>query len=98
MAKRVRVYTYEPVLFDRLNRTAVTPEAGTRVVKTQPYGTPKNGTMGMCYVMDADTGDFYGMVALNSLKATAETVEKPLTGAERARAERDARMAARYAR
>jgi hypothetical protein len=94
MAKRVRVFTYEPVGFDLLDPRGVA--RGTRVVKTQPYGCPKNGTMGHCYVMGADTGEFYGLVLEASLKQTAELVEKPLTGAERARAKRDARMAARY--
>jgi NAD(P)-dependent dehydrogenase (short-subunit alcohol dehydrogenase family) len=96
MAKRVRVYTYEPVLFDRMNGGHA-PEPGTQVVKTQPFGTPKNGTMGMCYVMDATTGDFYGMVCVNSL-VPGGTVEKPLTADERRRAERDAANEARYAR
>ena len=71
--KRTRVYTYEPVGMDVWDRRAYQPERGTRVVKTQPYGTPRNGTMGQCYVQDADSGQFYGMVSVNSLKATGDT-------------------------
>lgn len=74
MAKRTRVFVYEPVLFDRMNTHANSPEAGARVVKTQPFGCPKNGTMGMTYVNDADTGDFHGLVMLTSLRATNEYV------------------------
>jgi len=37
-------------------------------VKTQPYGCPKNGTMGHCFVADASTGEFYGLVLLASLQ------------------------------
>lgn len=61
------VFVFDPVGFDAFAPHALTPPAGTRVVKCQPFGTPKNGTMGHCYVQDADTGDFYGLVLLNSL-------------------------------
>jgi hypothetical protein len=72
--KRSRVYTFEPVGWDVYDRRANAPDAGTRVVKTQPYGTPRNGTMGMCFVQDAESGEFYGLVMVKSLKATGETV------------------------
>lgn len=62
------VYTYEPVGFDVFDRRANQPKPGTRVVKTQPAGCPKNGTMGHCYVKDAETGEFYGLVQVSSLK------------------------------
>jgi hypothetical protein len=95
MAKRTRVYTFTATGWDLYRAHSLTPDTGTRVVKTQPAGCPRNGTMGQCYVMDADTGEFYGMVALSSLTATGEMVETPMTAAERVRAERDARRAGR---
>ena len=88
--RKVRVYTYDPVLFDRMR--GVRLEAGARVVKTQPFGTPPNGTMGMCYVNEADSGKFVGLVMLNSLKATKETVTPRDLAAEA----RDRRSAALY--
>lgn len=72
-AKRGRVYKFEPVGFDLFDRKAHHPEAGTLVVKTQPAGCPRNGTMGHTYVQDAETGEFYGLVLLNSLVATGKT-------------------------
>jgi len=66
--KRVRTYTYEPVGFDLMAPNKAAPERGTRVVKTQPHGCPKNGTFGHTYIKDASTGEFYGLVLLNSLK------------------------------
>lgn len=67
MASR-KTYTFQPVGFDVFDRHANQPEPGTRVVKTQPAGCPRNGTMGHCYVEDAETGAFYGLVLLNSLQ------------------------------
>jgi hypothetical protein len=64
----VTAYRFEPVGVDVWDRRAHQPAAGTRVVKTQPYGCPKNGTMGHAYVKDAETGQFYGLVLLASLK------------------------------
>lgn len=66
-----RAYTFEPVGLDVWDRRANQPERGTRVVKTQPAGCPKNGTMGHCYVEDAETGAFYGLVLTASLKAAS---------------------------
>ncbi len=62
-------YTFEPVGSDLFSPTGGAPKAGTVVVKTQPYGCPKNGTMGHCYVKDAETNEFYGLVLVNSLVA-----------------------------
>lgn len=90
MAKRTRVFVFEPVGMDVFDRRAHQPEPGTRVVKTQPFGCPKNGTMGMTYVQDAETGQFYGLVLLNSLRATGETAVPRDLAAEA----RDARSAA----
>ena len=72
--KRKQVYIFEPVGLDIFDGRANQPRAGTRVVKTQPYGTPRNGTMGHVFVADADTGEFYGLVLANSLKQTKELV------------------------
>ncbi len=91
MAKKTRVFVFEPVGLDAFAPHDHQPEAGTRVVKTQPFGCPKNGTMGHCYVQDAETGAFYGLVLLNSLRATGETAVKRDLAAEA----RDARSAAR---
>lgn len=61
------VYIYDPVGWDVFDpRTDL--QAGARVVKTQPYGTPRNGTMGHCFVADADTGEFKGLVLVKSLR------------------------------
>ena len=88
--KRSRVFTFEPVGLDVFDRRAGQPERGTRVVKYQPYGCPKNGTMGHCFIKDAETGEGYGLVLLNSLNATNEYVVPRDLAAEA----RDARSAA----
>lgn len=67
MAKTV--FVFEPVGLDIFDRGRYQPKRGTRVRKTQPYGTPRNGTMGHTYVEDAETGEFYGLVLLASLRA-----------------------------
>lgn len=64
-ARKAKKFRYEPVLFDQINRPAMDP--GAIVVKIQPHGCPRNGTMGMCYVGDPETGAFIGMVCLKSL-------------------------------
>jgi hypothetical protein len=65
---RKTVYRYDPVMFDMISKNRSKIPVGTRLVKMHPgHGAPKNGTMGMCYVEDADTGTFYGLVMLNSL-------------------------------
>lgn len=62
------VYIFEPVGLDLFDRRKHQPKAGTRVRKTQPVGTPRNGTMGHTYVEDAETGEFYGLVLTASLR------------------------------
>ena len=62
------VFVFEPVGWDVFDRRKNQPEPGTRVRKTQPFGTPKNGTMGHVFVEDAETGEFYGLVMAKSLK------------------------------
>jgi hypothetical protein len=68
MAQSKKRYVFEPVGWDIFDRRAHQPEPGTIVVKTQPFGAPKNGTMGHCFVEDAETGEFYGLVLVNSLQ------------------------------
>jgi hypothetical protein len=67
MMSKQQVFRFDPVGFDLFDPHQFTPEAGTLVVKTQPVGCPRNGTMGFTYVKDAETGQFYGLVLLNSL-------------------------------
>ena len=62
------VFTFQPVGVDVWDRRAHQPEPGTRVVKVQPAGCPRNGTMGHCFVADAETGAFYGLVLVKSLQ------------------------------
>jgi hypothetical protein len=62
------VYIYKPVGLDVWDRRANQPAPGARVVKTQPAGCPRNGTMGHCFVADAESGAFYGLVLVNSLE------------------------------
>jgi hypothetical protein len=40
---------------------------GTEVRVIQPYGCPKNGTMGHCYI-ETKSGQFLGLVCINSLE------------------------------
>jgi len=61
-------FVFTPVGFDLFDRRPHHPKPGTVVVKVQPFGCPKNGTMGHAYVEDAETGEFYGLVLLNSLQ------------------------------
>jgi hypothetical protein len=80
-----RVYTFEPVGFDIFDRRANQPKRGARVVKTQPHGCPRNGTMGHCYVEDVETGEFYGLVLVASLvRETYIPNEKPFITEPRA--------------
>lgn len=77
MTNRTRVFFFRAVGWDKFRPHAGTPDDGTRVVKVQPAGTPRNGTMGHCFVADADTGEFCGLVLLTSLVATKEMVVRP---------------------
>lgn len=69
--KRQTVYVFSPVGCDIWDRRANQPEPGTEVVKTKVTGCPPNGTMGHCYVKDAESGQFYGLVLVNSLQRKA---------------------------
>jgi hypothetical protein len=64
-------FVFRPVGMDIFDRRPHQPKEGTVVVKCQPAGTPKNGTMGHCFVEDAETGEFYGLVLVKSLQPVA---------------------------
>lgn len=59
----------------------VTPHKGHQVEVTQPFGCPKNGTMGHCYVNCLTCGnisgrvEFVGLVCLGSMFKLDEPVE-----------------------
>ena len=63
----MKKYIYQPVGLDIFDARPHQPKAGTLVVKCQPAGTPKNGTMGHCFIADAETDEFYGLVLVKSL-------------------------------
>jgi len=65
--KRAARFVFHPTGLDLSDPKPHTPPAGTVVVKTKPHGCPRNGTMGFCYVEDATSGAFYGLVHLTSL-------------------------------
>jgi hypothetical protein len=60
-------FIFEPVGMDRWDLRAPV-EVGQRVVKVQPPGCPRNGTMGHCFVADAESGAFLGLVLVRSLR------------------------------
>jgi len=72
MRKRRTVYVFRPVGLDAWDPLPHQPAPGTRVVKIQPRFGPRNGTMSHCYVEDAETGQFYGLVLEASLKKEQE--------------------------
>jgi len=61
-----RLYIFDPNGWDTIMPTANAPTAGTIVRKVQPFGCPRNGTMGHCYVEPVDGGAF-ALVSLGSL-------------------------------
>ena len=63
-----RFYLYTPVGLDAWEAPAGRPAPGTTVVKCQPRGCPPNGTMRHCYIADAETGRFLGLVLEASLR------------------------------
>jgi len=62
------VYVFDPCLLDIVDRRANTPDPGALVRKVQPPMTPKNGTMGHCYVAPLDFPDEFALVSLHSLR------------------------------
>jgi hypothetical protein len=64
------VYFYVPVLLDQMyagTRLGVRIELGRDVRVVNMHGCPPANTMGHCYVQDAGTGKFLGLVCCNSL-------------------------------
>ncbi len=59
-------WVFQACGWDIYDRRSYTPNDGDIVKVCQPYGCPKNGTMGMCYV-ETPKGEFIGMVAIGSL-------------------------------
>lgn len=62
-----REYTYVPVGLDMFQGSPYGPLPGDTVVKVQPFGCPKNGTMGHAYAAPVDNPDNYRLVLLGSL-------------------------------
>lgn len=67
-AKKAKKFIFNPRGWDVFD-PKTNLKKGAIVVKVQPHGCPKNGTMEMCYVGHPKTGEFIGMVSLNSLEA-----------------------------
>ncbi len=67
MKKGKLIYRFVAQGWTRWDCSPYTPEDGTLVKKCQPFGCPKNGTMGHTYICDASTGKFIGLVTLESL-------------------------------
>lgn len=65
-------YYLLPVAYDLTDKRVMAHnEAVVHIV--QPYGCPKNGTMGMVYVQHAASGDFIGLVCRALLVKTGQT-------------------------
>ena len=64
-----RIYQYEPVLIDLVDRQQ-NIKKGDRVRVVNLPGCPKANTMGHCHVQHLD-GTFGGLVSTNSLKDIA---------------------------
>ena len=62
-----KIYTFKRSGWDIVDSNPYHPIDGTKVMITQPYGCPTNGTMGHTYIMDATTKEFYGLCSINSL-------------------------------
>lgn len=61
-------YTLNPKGLADLTDKRVMTHKDAEVRKVQPYGCPRNGTMGHCYVERVDTGQFIGLVLETSLE------------------------------
>ena len=61
-------FVFQPAGIDSWRPTANQPAAGAIVIKVQPFGCPRNGTMGHCYVRPVDDATARNcLVLLNSL-------------------------------
>jgi hypothetical protein len=76
MTNKVRVgqtYIYSPNMLDKIDaRTNLQDGETVRVI--QPFGCPRNGTMGHTFVQRMD-GTWGGLVHCNSLHTKAEYIE-----------------------
>lgn len=75
------IYRFEAKGWDRFDRGSHTPQDGTLVKKCQPVGCPPNGTMGHCFVCDATTGKFFGLVYTASLAPVKTPRARKVEGA-----------------
>jgi len=50
----MKTFTFQPVGLDLWDRRKTQPEPGQKVIKVQPRGCPKNGTMRHCYVQTVE--------------------------------------------
>ena len=64
--KTGKSYIYRPVGLDIFDSRVPNVKPGDIVTVVQPYGCPKNGTMGHCFI--AKDGEFQGLVLVNSLE------------------------------
>lgn len=62
-----KVYVFHRAGYDLILGHSHLPAEGTLVVKMQPFGCPKNGLMGHCFIGDALTGKFICLVDVRSL-------------------------------
>lgn len=60
------IYTFNRNGMDIVDPRSYQPADGTKVKVIQPFGCPKNNTMGQCYVATLK-GEFIGMVDTASL-------------------------------
>jgi hypothetical protein len=68
-------YFYDPVMMDQLDPPVGNPKQGEQLTVKNLHGCPPAGTMGMCHVHFAESGEFAGLVSVNSL-----TKKNPLDG------------------
>lgn len=61
-------WRYDPVLLDRTDPPAGRPKPGELLKVVRLPGAPPPGTMGMCHTLFVDTGEFAGLVCVNSLR------------------------------
>ena len=61
------IYSWNPSFWDKVDSKFSLP-VGTKVKVIQPYGAPKNNTMGHCYIEIADTKQFLGLCSVHSLE------------------------------
>jgi hypothetical protein len=60
-------YFYNPVMLDQYDPPAGNPAKGARLTVKNLHGCPPANTMGMCHTHFAESGEFAGLVCVNSL-------------------------------